>query len=137
MLRLDNNVLGIRKINSPDELVYMPLGSKIKVVWHKSDRYEEGEEYFGVKYGDKIGWKDGSNDELQTLSSGINNHCCSVYLVDDKVLALDYLYQICMKNIEDIQSRKVEKMDDCSYGRILTYTELEHKIHELLCPEMY
>ena len=88
---MDNNVLGIRKINSPDELVYMPLGSKIKVIWNKSDRYEEGEEYFGVKYGDKIGREDGSNDELQTLSSGINNHWCSVYLADDKVLALDYL----------------------------------------------
>lgn len=134
---MDNNVLGIKKINLPDELVYMPLGSKIKVVWHKSNCYEEGEEYFGVKYGDKVGWEDGNNDELQTLISGINNNCCSVYLADDKVLALDHLYQICMKNIEDIQSKEVEKMDDCSYGCVLAYTELEHKIHELLCPEMY
>lgn len=134
---MDNNVLGIRKIDSPDELVYMPLGSKIKVIWHKSDRYEEGEECFAVKYGDKIGWEDGSSDELQTLISGINNHCCIVYLADDKVLALDHLYEICMKNIEDIRSKHVEKMNDCSYGSILAYTELEHKIHELLYSEMY
>lgn len=134
---MDNNVLGIRKINSPDELVYMPLGSKIKVIWYKSDRYEEGEECFAVKYGDKVGWEDGSSGELQTLISGISNHCCSVYLADDKVLALDYLYEICMKNIKDIQSKEAEKIDDRSYGYILAYKEMEHKIHELLYPEMY
>ena len=127
----------IRKIESSGELNYMPLGSIMKVVWHKSDRYEEGEEYFAVKYGDKVGWEDGSSDELQTLISDVNNHCCSVYLADDKVLALNNLYQICIKNIEDIQSTNIGKMDDRSYGCILAYTELEHKIHELLCPEMY
>lgn len=132
-----DNTLEIRKIESPDELFYMSLGSKIKVIWNKSDCYEEGKENFGTKYGDKIGWEDGSSGEIQTLILGISNHCCSVYLADDKVLALDYLYQICMKNIEYIQSKDVEEMDDCSYGRILAYTELEHKIHELLCPEMY
>lgn len=137
VLNLDNNELGIRKIESPDELVYMPLGSKIKVIWHKSDQYEEGEECFAVKYGDKIGWEDGSSGELQTLMTDISNHCCSVYLADDKVLALDHLYEICMKNIEAIQSKNVEKIDDLSYGCILAYTELEHKIHELLYPEMY
>lgn len=99
-----DNVFGIRKIESPDELVFMPLGSKIKVIWHKSDCCEEGEENFGVKYGDKAGWEDGSSSELQTLMSGISTHYCSVYLADDKVLVLDHLYQICMKSIEDIQS---------------------------------
>lgn len=132
-----DNALGIRRIESPNELVYMPLGSKIKVIWHKSDCYEEGEENFGVKYGDKVGWEDGSSGELQTLMSGISNHCCSVYLADDKILALDHLYEICMKNIEDIQSKDVGKMDELSHGCILAYTELEHKIHELLYPEMY
>jgi hypothetical protein len=106
---LDNNVLGIRKIDSPDEMAYMPLGSKIKVIRHKSDFYEEGEENFAVKYGDKIGWEDGSSDELQTLISGINNYHCIVYLDGDKALALYHLYEICMKNIEDIQSKEVEK----------------------------
>lgn len=132
-----DNVLGIRKIDSPDELIYMPLGSKIKVIWHKSDCYEEGEECFGVKYGDKVGWEDGGSGELQTLISGISTHCCSVYLADDKVLALDHLYEVCMKNIEDIRSTNIEKVSDCSYGCILAYTELEHKIYELLYPEMY
>ena len=42
-----------------------------------------------------------------------------------------------MKNIEDIQSKYVEKMDDRSYGCILAYTELEHEIHEQLCSELY
>lgn len=107
------------------------------MIWHKSDCYKEGEEYFGVKYGDKVGWEDGSSDELQTLISGIISNYCSVYVADDKVLALDYLCQICMKIIEDIQSKGVEKIDDRSYGCILAYTELEHRIHELLCSEMY
>lgn len=40
------------------------------------------------------------------------------------------------ENIEDIRSRNVEKMNDFNYGCILTYTELEHKIYELLYPEM-
>ena len=134
---MDNNTLGIRKIESFDELSYMPLGSVIKVIWHKSGCYEEGEEHFGVKYGDKVGWEDGSCDELKTLILSINNNCCDVYLADDKVLALNHLYQICVKNIEDIKEKSIEKMNDCSYGCILAYTELEHKINELLCPEMY
>ena len=134
---MDNNVFGIRKIESSDELSYIPLESVIKVIWHKSDCYEEGEEYFGVKFGDKVGWEDGSSDKLKTLILGINNYCCDVYLVDDKVLALNHLYQICVKNIEDIKSNDTEKMNDCSYGCILAYTELEHKINELLFPEMY
>ena len=47
-----------RKIESSNELSYMSLGSVIKVIWHKSDYYEEGEEHFGVKYGGKVGWED-------------------------------------------------------------------------------
>lgn len=42
-----------------------------------------------------------------------------------------------MKNIEDIKSEDAENMSDRNYGCILAYTELEHKIDELLCPEMY
>lgn len=107
---MDNNVFGMRKIESSDELSYMPLGSVIKVIWYKSDYYEEREEYFGVKYGDKVGWEDGSSDELKTLILGKNNNCCDVYLADDKVLALNHLYQICIKNIEDIKSKNIEKI---------------------------
>lgn len=136
-IRLDNNIFGIRKIETSDELSYMPLGSVIKVIWHKSNCYEEGEEYFGVKYGDKVGWEDGSSDELETLILGINSSSCDAYLADDKVLALNHLYQICMENIEDIKSANTNGMDDCSYGCTLAYTEVEHKINELLCPEMY
>ena len=78
-----------------------------------------------------------SSNELETLILGINDNCCDVYLTDDKVLALEHLYQICMENIEDIQSANTEGMDDRSYGCILAYTELEHKIEEFLYPEMY
>jgi len=135
-----NSVLGIRKIETSDEISYLPLGSVIKVIWHKSDCYEEGEEYFGVKYGDKVGWEDGHSDEVETLIVGMKNNCCEIYLTDDKVLALEHLYQVCTKNIEDIQSDSIDKMSTMSaksYECILAFTELEHKIHELLYPEMY
>lgn len=146
---MDNRELGIRKIETSDEISYLPLGSVIKVIWHKSDCYEEGEEYFGVKYGANIGWEDGHSDEIETLIVGMKNNCCEVYLTDDKVLALEHLYQVCMKNIEDIESNSIDKMSGMSgmsamsamsaksYGCILAFTELEHKIHELLYPEMY
>ncbi len=138
-----NSVLGIRKIETSDEISYLPLGSVIKVIWHKSDCYEKGEEYFGVKYGDKVGWEDGRSDEVETLVVGVKNNKCEIYLADDKVLALEHLYQVCMKNIEDIKSNSIEKksvmstMSAESYGCILVFTELEHRIHELLYPEMY
>lgn len=134
---MDNNVFEMRKIETTDEFSYLPLGSVIKVIWHKSDYYEEGYEYFGAIYGDKVGWEDGNTDKLKTLIVGMNNDCCKVYLADDKVLTLEHLYQICMKNVERIQSQNTEEISDRCYGVILAFTELEHKIHELLNPNMY
>lgn len=134
---MENNVPKIRKIESYSEFIYLPLGSVIKVIWHKSDWHEKDSESFGVIYGDKIGWEDGSNDDIQTLIVDMNDDCCDVYLTDDKVLALEHLYQACMDYIEDIQSSNAEEISDRCYGAILAFTDMEHKIMELLHPEMH
>lgn len=134
---MKNNVPKMRKIEASDELSYLPLGSVIKAVWHKSDCHEKDSECFGVIYGNKIGWEDGSNDNIQTLIISINDDYCDVYLADNKVLALEHLYQACMENIEDIQSQNAEEISERKYGSILAFTDMEHKIMELLHPEMH
>lgn len=134
---MGENVPKMKKIKAADEFSYLPLGSVIKAVWHKSNCHEKDSESFGVIYGDKIGWEDGSNDDIQTLITGMNDGCCDVYLIDDKVLALEHLYQACMECIEDIQQQNVEKISDRCYGSILAFTDIEHKIMEILHPEMH
>ena len=134
---MDNSIFGMRKINISDELYYLPLGSVIKVIWYKSDCYENGEECFGTVYGNMVGWESGNSDELKILTDNMRKNRCEVYLADDKVLALEHLYQIFMKNIDDIQSRNVETLDDKSYGHVIAFTDIEHRINELLQPELY
>lgn len=63
------------------ELRELSFGSKIRVIWHNSKRHEHNAEYYGVVFGDKIGYEDGLTDELLTIAECIYNDWCMVYLM--------------------------------------------------------
>lgn len=65
------------------ELLDLPFGTKLKVVWHNSKHHEKNEEYVGVVFGQKIGWEDGLEDDLRTIAECAYNDWCMVYIMKD------------------------------------------------------
>lgn len=63
------------------ELRELPFGSKIRVIWHNSNHHEKGEEYYGVIFGDKIGYEDGLIDDTRIIAECMFNDWCMVYLM--------------------------------------------------------
>ena len=41
------------------ELLELPFGSKIRVIWHNSNHHPKNDEYYGIIFGNKIGYEDG------------------------------------------------------------------------------
>ena len=65
------------------ELRELQFGSKIRVIWHNSEYHEKNEEYYGVIFGDKIGYEDGKVDELYAIAECEFNDWCMVYLLTE------------------------------------------------------
>lgn len=63
------------------EILALPFGSKIRTIWHNSNHHEKGEEYYGVIFGDKIGWEDGKIDDTRTIAECMFNDWCMTYLM--------------------------------------------------------
>lgn len=61
------------------QLMELPFGSQIRVIWHNSNRHEKNEEYYGVIFGNKIGYEDGLIDECRNIAECIYNDWCMVY----------------------------------------------------------
>lgn len=72
----------MKRINS-SELLELSFGSKIKVVWHNSDRHPKNEEFYGVIFGDNIGYEDGLVDKTRQIAECEYNGWCMVYLITD------------------------------------------------------
>jgi len=62
------------------ELLDLPFGSKIKIIWHNSKRHKKNERYRGIVFGDMIGWEDGLSDTLRIIAESMYNEWCMVYL---------------------------------------------------------
>ena len=69
-----------RKITD-SELLKLPFGSKIKVVWHNSPHHFKNSEYYGVIFGNKIGYEDGLVDNVRTIAECVFNDWCMVYQI--------------------------------------------------------
>ena len=65
------------------ELLELPFGSKIRVIWHNSKHHDKNAEYYGVIFGNKIGYEDGEFDETRTLAECVFNDFCMVYLMTE------------------------------------------------------
>lgn len=76
----------IRRITD-SELLELPFGSKIKVVWHNSPHHSKNSEYCGVIFGNKIGYEDGFVDSVRTIAECMFNDWCMVYILDEKNLS--------------------------------------------------
>lgn len=102
------------------ELLELSFGSKIRVIWHNSPRHERGDEYYGIIFGDKIGYEDGLVDDKRNIAECIYNDWCMVYLVfnteDDKTRNLNKMKQSNMGknkyNIGDKVKAKIHYVND-------------------------
>lgn len=65
------------------EILDLPFGTKIKVVYHKSKYHSKDETYNAVVFGEKIGYEDGVVDNLRTIAEQAYNNYCKVYLLFD------------------------------------------------------
>lgn len=65
------------------ELLALPFGSKIRVIWHNSNHHPKNDEYYGVIFGDKIGYEDGEFDDTRTIAECVFNDWCMVYLITE------------------------------------------------------
>jgi len=63
------------------QLMELPFGSQIRVIWHNSKHHEKNEEYYGVIFRDKIGYEDGLVDNRRDIAECIYNDWCMVYLM--------------------------------------------------------
>ena len=80
----------VRKITDT-ELLELNFGSKIRIMWHNSLHQEyygvvfgKDKEYYGIVSGKKIGWEDGTVDDLRTIAGCIHKDYCTVYLLTKK-----------------------------------------------------
>lgn len=65
------------------ELMELAFGSQIRVIWHNLKCYKKNEEYYGVIFGDKIGYEDDLVDNRRDVAECIFNDWCMVYLMDN------------------------------------------------------
>lgn len=64
------------------ELLKLPFGSKIKIIWHNQKRDKIEEAYNGVIFGDSIGYEDGLTDKTKHIAERLYNGLCIVYLCE-------------------------------------------------------
>ena len=80
MFRLEENIM---KRITDSELLELPFGSKIRVIWHNSNHHPKNDEYYGIIFGDKIGYEDGEFDDTRTIAECVFNDWCMVYLITE------------------------------------------------------
>ena len=64
------------------QLLELPFGSQIRIIWHNSKHHEKNEEYYGVIFGEKIGYEDGFIDNRRNIAECVCNDWCMVYLME-------------------------------------------------------
>lgn len=72
----------LKTLNS-EEILSLPFGTKIKIVYHKSKYHSKNETYNAVVFGEKIGYEDGIVDYLRIIAEQVYNNECKVHLLFD------------------------------------------------------
>lgn len=66
----------IGELINNDKLNTLFLGNKVKVVWKNPE-----EVYYGVIFGNKIGYDNGKFDSINIITDHVNRGFCKVYLL--------------------------------------------------------
>ncbi len=66
-----------------EEVLALPFGTKIKIVYHKTKYHKKGETYNAVVFGEKIGYEDGLIDHLRIIAEQVDINQCKVHLLFD------------------------------------------------------
>ena len=72
----------MKTLNS-EEILALPFGTKIKIVYRKSNYHSKNETYNAVVFGEKIGYEDGLVDHLRIIAEQTYNNDCKVHLLFD------------------------------------------------------
>ena len=64
------------------ELRELKFGTMIKIIWHNSKLHRKNEERYGITFGHKIGYDDGSTDETRIIAECMYNDWCMVYVMN-------------------------------------------------------
>lgn len=65
------------------ELLELPFGSKIKVIWPDSIYCNKRAGYYGIVFGNNIGYEGGSIDDLRTIAKYMFDNWCMVYQINE------------------------------------------------------
>lgn len=65
------------------EILELAFGSKIRVIWHNSKYHKKNAEYYGVVFGNKIGYENGLTNKLIDIAKCVFNDLCMVYLIEE------------------------------------------------------
>ena len=65
------------------ELLELPFGSKIKVIWPDSIYRHKRAGYYGIVFGNNIGYEGGSIDDLGTIAKCMFDNWCVVYQINE------------------------------------------------------
>lgn len=72
----------MKTLNS-EEILALPFGTKVKIVYRKSKYHGKNETYNAVVFGEKIGYEDGLVDHLRIIAEQAYNNDCKVHLLFD------------------------------------------------------
>lgn len=72
----------MKALNS-EEILALPFGTKIKIVYRKSKYHSKNETYNAVVFGEKIGYEDGVIDYLRIIAEQVYDNQCKVHLLFD------------------------------------------------------
>lgn len=65
-----------------NEVLNLPFGSKIKICKPYHPHYDI-DNCFAVVFGDKVGYKNGEYDKLETIANYMFENWCIVYLINE------------------------------------------------------
>ena len=65
------------------ELLELPFGSKIKVIWPDSIYCNKRAGYYRIVFGNNIGYEDVSIDDLGTIAKCMFDNWCVVYQINE------------------------------------------------------
>lgn len=106
------------------ELLQLPFGSKIKIVWSHSQYHDKDEEYNGVIFGQCIGYEDGEIDKLRIIAECLYNNFCKCYLLDEVAQKQDNPTE----KVKAPKFKLIVNSDGASHGSVVNYNDLLNQV---------
>lgn len=85
-----------------DQISELPFGSVIRVVWLESDTHETHSDYKGVIHGKKVGWADGTTEDLDVVMKDLADGKCScTWIIPNKLSCEEDMFKVTIDDEEE------------------------------------